>query len=67
LILGIFLPAEAQQAIRIGSSLSLSGKEYALQGAYCREGYLLCQKHVNLQAGVLGRQDLQSKSPSRRS
>jgi branched-chain amino acid transport system substrate-binding protein len=56
LILGVTLPAEAQQPIRIGSSLSLTGKEYSLQGAYCREGYLLCQKHVNQQGGVLGRQ-----------
>jgi branched-chain amino acid transport system substrate-binding protein len=47
--------SEAQQPIRIGSSLSLTGKEYSLQGGYCREGYLLCQKHVNQQGGVLGR------------
>jgi branched-chain amino acid transport system substrate-binding protein len=50
------VPAQAQQPIRIGSSLSLTGKEYSLQGGYCREGYLLCQKHVNQQGGVLGRQ-----------
>jgi branched-chain amino acid transport system substrate-binding protein len=56
LILGTAVPAEAQQPIRIGSSLSRTGKEYSLQGAYCREGYLLCQKHVNQQGGVLGRQ-----------
>lgn len=56
LMIGIALPAKAQQPIRIGSSLSLTGKEYSLQGAYCREGYLLCQKLVNQQAGVLGRQ-----------
>lgn len=57
--LAILLPGpqvEAQQPIRIGASLSLTGKEYSLQGNYCREGYLLCQKHVNQQAGVLGRQ-----------
>ena len=47
-------PSEAQQPIRIGSSLSLTGK-YALQGGYGREGYLLCQKQVNQTGGVLGR------------
>jgi len=46
--------SEAQQPIRIGSSLSLTGK-YALQGGYAREGYLLYQKHVNQKGGVLGR------------
>jgi branched-chain amino acid transport system substrate-binding protein len=55
-LLALMWPAEAQQSIRIGSSLSLTGKAYSEQGAYCREGYLLCQKHVNQQAGVLGRQ-----------
>src|SRR6266702_3191309 len=44
----------AQQPIRIGAALSLTGKD-ALQGGYGREGYLLCQKHVNGQGGVLGR------------
>ena len=56
LIIENAVPAQAQQPIRIGSSLSLTGKEYSLQGGYCREGYLLCQKHVNQQGGVLGRQ-----------
>jgi len=55
LIIGV-APSEAQQSIRIGSSLPISGKESSLQGGYCREGYLLCQKHVNQQGGVLGRQ-----------
>src|SRR6266850_5147014 len=45
----------AQQPIRIGVSLSITGKQYSVQGAYGREGYLLCQKHVNAQGGVLGR------------
>ena len=43
------------QPIRIGTSLSLTGKQYSLQGGYCREGYLLCQKHENAQGGALGR------------
>ena len=47
--------SEAEKSLRIGSSLSLTGKQYSLQGGYCREGYLLCQKHENAQGGVLGR------------
>src|SRR5262249_21107591 len=47
--------AAAEQPLRIGSSLSITGKQYSAQGGYCREGYLLCQKHVNEQGGVLGR------------
>jgi len=45
----------AQQPIRIGASMSITGKSYSVQGGYGREGYLLCQKHVNAQGGVLGR------------
>jgi branched-chain amino acid transport system substrate-binding protein len=48
-------PTMAQAPIRIGVSLSLTGKQYSVQGNYGREGYLLCQKHVNAQGGVLGR------------
>ena len=43
------------QPLRIGASVSLTGKAYSVQGNYVREGYLLCQKHVNAQGGVLGR------------
>ena len=56
-IIGLSGPwAAAEQPLRIGSSLSITGKQYSAQGGYCREGYLLCQKHVNIQGGVLGRQ-----------
>ena len=56
-------PAGSQQSpqnptghpLRIGASASLTGKAYSVQGNYVREGYLLCQKHVNEQGGVLGR------------
>ena len=56
-------PANSQQSpqnstgqpLRIGASASLTGKAYSVQGNYVREGYLLCQKHVNAQGGVLGR------------
>jgi len=44
----------AQTPIRIGAALSATGS-YSAQGNYQREGYLLCQKHVNAQGGVLGR------------
>src|SRR5262245_2245646 len=56
-ILGIALPeaSSAEQPVRIGASLSITGKQYSVQGGYSREGYLLCQKHVNAQGGVLGR------------
>jgi branched-chain amino acid transport system substrate-binding protein len=45
---------QAQQPIRIGASIAITGRD-AVQGGYFREGYLLCQKHVNEQGGVLGR------------
>jgi branched-chain amino acid transport system substrate-binding protein len=56
-------PASSQQSpqnptgqpLRIGASASFTGKAYSVQGNYVREGYLLCQKHVNAQGGVLGR------------
>jgi branched-chain amino acid transport system substrate-binding protein len=52
--LGAVSPACAQQPIRIGASASLFGS-YAVQGGYLREGYLLCQRHVNEQGGLMGR------------
>src|SRR5580765_1831959 len=54
-IAGLPWPTFAQQQIRIGATMSLTGKQYSLQGGYGREGYLLCEKHVNAQGGVLGR------------
>jgi branched-chain amino acid transport system substrate-binding protein len=53
--LGLSWPSSAEQPIRIGASMSITGKAYSVQGGYGREGYLLCQKHVNAQGGVLGR------------
>ena len=47
-IIGLSGPwAAAEQPLRIGASLSITGKQYSAQGGYCREGYVLCQKHVN--------------------
>ena len=54
-VLVLSWPSSAQQPIRIGASMSITGKAYSVQGGYGREGYLVCQKHVNAQGGVLGR------------
>jgi branched-chain amino acid transport system substrate-binding protein len=54
LALGAVSPSLAQQPIKIGASISITGRD-AVQGGYVREGYLLCQKHVNEKGGVLGR------------
>src|SRR5499427_3563324 len=51
---GMPWPSAAQSPIRIGSSIAISGRD-AVQGGYVRDGYLLCQKHVNEKGGVLGR------------
>ncbi|UGX94091.1 amino acid ABC transporter substrate-binding protein [Bradyrhizobium barranii subsp. barranii] len=55
-------PASSQQGaspvrepVRIGATMSITGKAYSVQGGYGREGYLLCQKHLNMQGGLLGR------------
>jgi branched-chain amino acid transport system substrate-binding protein len=47
-------PSPAQQPLRIGASIAVTGRDN-VQGGYVREGYLLCQKHVNDKGGVLGR------------
>src|SRR5262245_66447112 len=47
-------PSVAQPVIQLGASISITGRD-AVQGGYVREGYLLCQKHVNDKGGVLGR------------
>jgi branched-chain amino acid transport system substrate-binding protein len=48
-------PSAAEQPIRIGASLSITGKQYMVQGGYSREGYVLCQNHENANGGMLGR------------
>jgi branched-chain amino acid transport system substrate-binding protein len=55
-VLAIWAPSPtlAQPPIKIGASSSITGRD-AVQGGYVREGYLLCQKHVNEKGGVLGR------------
>src|SRR5262245_24999427 len=49
------VPSVAQPPIRVGATMSITGTAYYVQGNYGREGYLLCQKHVNARGGVLGR------------
>src|SRR5438552_11873558 len=49
------LDADAQAPIRIGASLSLTGT-YAKLGKYQHEGFQLCQKGLNAQGGLLGRE-----------
>jgi branched-chain amino acid transport system substrate-binding protein len=44
-----------RQPLRIGATMSITGKAYSVQGGYGREGYLLCQKHLNAQGGLLDR------------
>jgi branched-chain amino acid transport system substrate-binding protein len=48
------VPGLTQQPLRIGASIAITGRD-KVQGGYVREGYLLCQKHVNEKGGVLGR------------
>ncbi|MBR0774033.1 amino acid ABC transporter substrate-binding protein [Bradyrhizobium diazoefficiens] len=43
------------ERLRIGATMSITGKAYSVQGGYGREGYLLCQKHLNAQGGLLGK------------
>ena len=47
-------PSLAQQPIRIGASIAVTGRD-KVQGGYVREGYLLCQKHFNEKGGILRR------------
>jgi branched-chain amino acid transport system substrate-binding protein len=47
-------PTMAQPPIRVGATMSQTGP-YATQGMPARNGYLLCQKHVNGKGGLLGR------------
>ncbi len=46
--------AWAQEPLKIGASISLSGT-YAKPGKYTQEGYLLCEKELNDRGGLLGR------------
>jgi branched-chain amino acid transport system substrate-binding protein len=47
--------ASDHERLRIGATMSITGKAYSVQGGYGREGYLLCEKHLNAQGGLLGR------------
>jgi len=56
LLLGPFwaVGAQAQEPIKVGASISLTGS-YAKLGSYTRDGYLLCEKEINEKGGLLGR------------
>src|SRR4026209_1693727 len=54
LALALSPPTTAQTPIRVGATMSQTGA-YSTQGAPARNGYLLCQKHVNAKGGLLGR------------
>ncbi len=45
---------ETDEPIRIGATMSETGA-YSTQGVAARNGYLLCEKHVNERGGLLGR------------
>jgi branched-chain amino acid transport system substrate-binding protein len=47
-------PAVAEPPIRVGATTSQTGP-YDTQGVPVRNGYLLCEKHVNEQGGLVGR------------
>ena len=49
-VVGVPWPSMAQQPIRVGASIAITGRD-AIQGGYVREGYLLCQKHMNEKGG----------------
>jgi branched-chain amino acid transport system substrate-binding protein len=44
-----------ERPLRFGASLSLTGSDYALQGGYMKEGYLLFQQRANDAEGILGK------------
>src|SRR6059036_4267100 len=54
LAVGGVVVAAAQDPIRIGASLSLTGT-YAKLGKNQHEGYKLCERDLNAKGGVLGR------------
>jgi len=54
LLVGAPAAAGAQQPIRVGASLSLTGT-YAALGQNQHRGYQLCMKHANEKGGILGR------------
>lgn len=54
LLTACFGAAQAQQPIRIGASLSMTGS-FAALGQNQLRGYQLCIKHANEKGGVLGR------------
>jgi branched-chain amino acid transport system substrate-binding protein len=54
LVAGLATAPTAQEPIKIGASISLTGT-YAKLGSYTQDGYLLCAKELNDKGGLLGR------------
>jgi len=48
------MDAPAQEPLKIGASISLTGS-YAKLGSYTKDGYMLCEKEINDKGGLLGR------------
>jgi len=46
---------QSEPPIRIGATMSQSGS-YSTQGVAARNGYLLCEEHINNRGGLLGRE-----------
>ena len=54
LALWMAAPVDAQEPIKIGASISVTGT-YAKLGSYTQDGYLMCAKEINDKGGLLGR------------
>ncbi len=52
--IGVAMPAAADNPIRIGATMSESGA-YSTQGTAARNGYRLCESHINEAGGLLDR------------
>jgi branched-chain amino acid transport system substrate-binding protein len=50
----VYILLQSENPIRIGATMSESGA-YSTQGIAARNGYLLCEQHINEQGGLLGR------------
>ncbi|MBN8958119.1 MAG: ABC transporter substrate-binding protein, partial [Rhizobiales bacterium] len=52
---GLRTPVSAADPIKLGASLSLTGR-FSDSAKYCQEGYLLWSEQVNAKGGIGGRQ-----------
>ena len=54
IILGVMWVGDEDDSITIGATMSETGA-YSTQGVAARNGYKLCEKHINERGGLLGR------------